>query len=171
MKRFRYEYGASPLHLLVALSSLALSGWAIAQVLDVTGRPGRYLLWLAGAIVAHDLVLFPAYALAGGAIQRALGVRGDRRAQTRLRVALLNHVRVPALLSGLMLLVWFPVIARKAPATFENASARSADPYLGRWLLLSAVLFGGSALLLALRARGLRDPEPPPPAQKEAARS
>ena len=63
---------------------------------------------------------------------------------------------VPALLSGLMLLVWFPLIARKAPATFENASARSADPYLGRWLLLTAALFAGSALLLVARARRMR---------------
>ncbi len=156
MRRFRHGYGDSPLHLLAALSSLALSGWAIAEVLDVTGRPGRFLLWLVGAIVAHDLLLFPAYTAVGRLLQRAFGVEGDREQWTRLRVAALNHVRVPALLSGLMLLVWFPLIARKAPTTFENASARSADPYLSRWLLLSAVLFGGSALLLALRARRIR---------------
>lgn len=157
MRRFRRRYGASPLHLLGALSSLALAGWAVAQVLEVTGRPERFLLWLVGAIVAHDLLLFPAYSAVGRLLQRALGIEGDREQWTRLRVAALNHVRVPALLSGLMLLVWFPLIARKAPQTFENASARSADPYLNRWLLLSAVLFGASALLLGFRARRLRE--------------
>ena len=156
MRKLRHRYGASPLHLLAALSSLALSGWAVAQALGVTGRPERFMLWVAGAIIAHDLVLFPAYTVAGRLLQRALGVDGERRPSTRLRVAALNHVRIPALLSGLMLLVWFPLIARKAPATFENASARSADPYLGRWLLLTAALFAGSALLLVARARRMR---------------
>lgn len=155
MSRFRRRYGASPLHLLAALSSLALSGWAVSEVLEVAGRPGRFLLWLGGAIVVHDLVLFPAYAAVGRLLQRSLGMREDREGWTRLRVAVLNHVRVPALLSGLMLLVWFPVIARKGPQTFENASAQSVDPYLGRWLLLTAVLFASSALLLGWRARRL----------------
>ena len=49
------------------------------------------------------------------------------------------------------------LLPRKAPVTFEDASARSADPYLGRWLLLTAVLFGASALVLGVRARGMRE--------------
>lgn len=153
MSRFRYEYGAAPLHLLAALSSLALSGWALAQVLDVTGRPGRFLLWLLGTVVFHDLLLLPAYSAVGRLLARAFGVRGGAEQWTRLRTAALNHVRVPALLSGLMLLVWFPLIARKAPTTFERATALTVDPYLSRWLLLTAVLFGASALLLGWRAR------------------
>lgn len=161
MNRFRRRYGASPLHLLAALSSLALAAWAVAEVLDVAGRPGRILLWFVGAIIAHDLVLFPAYTAIGRLLQRALGLTGDDPEQrSRLRIAALNHVRVPALLSGLMLLVWFPLIARKAPQTFENLSARSADGYLGRWLLLSALLFAGSALLLVLRAWRMRARSP-----------
>lgn len=157
MTRYRRRYGASPLHTLAALSSLALAGWAVAQVLDVTGRPGRFLLWLAGSVIAHDLLLFPAYTAAGRMLERALGIDAARRPRSRTRIAVLNHVRVPALLSGLLLLVWFPLIARKAPQTYENATAQSADPYLSRWLLATAVLFGASALLLALRARRLRD--------------
>lgn len=153
MKRFRYEYGASPLHLVAALAALAVAGVALNEVLSTTGRPGRYLLWLGGASVAHDLVLFPLYAGAGWLLARALAP-GD--APSRFRIAALNHVRVPALLSGLMLLVWFPVVARRAPTTFERGTGLSADPYRDRWLLFTAVLFSASALLLAVRAPRLR---------------
>ena len=153
MRRFRYEYGANPAHLLVALASFALAAWALAQALDVLSTLDRFLIWFLGAIVLHDLLFLPLYSalglLAAGALTRG-GERG------RLRVAALNHLRVPALLSGLMLLVWYPLVARKGTSSFMDASGLSNEVYLERWLLLTAVLFGGSALLLALRARGLR---------------
>jgi hypothetical protein len=40
-------------------------------------------------------------------------------------------------------------------ATFTRATGLSNDVYLERWLLLSAALFAGSALLFALRVRRL----------------
>jgi len=61
-------------------------------------------------------------------------------------------------LSGLMLLVWYPLVLSKAAAGFENTTGMSTDVYMERWLLLTAVLLVGSALLLAVRARGLREP-------------
>ncbi len=155
MKRFRHEYGASPLHLLAALAAFVLAGIALHEVLSTTGRPGRYLLWLGGASVAHDLVLFPLYATAGWLLARALAP-GD--SPSRLRIAALNHVRVPALLSGLMFLVWFPVVGRRAPSTYERGTGLSVDPYLDRWLLFTAALFAVSALLFTARAVTRRSP-------------
>ena len=156
MKRFRYEYGASPVHLLVALASFAISAWALSQVLDVLSTPGKFLLWFLGAIVLHDLVFLPLYSLLGLGAAGALA-RGDR--PSRLRIAALNHLRIPVLLSGLMLLVWYPLVLSKSPGGFERTTGLSTDVYLERWLLLSAVLFAGSALMLAVRARGLRTAE------------
>lgn len=152
MRRFRFEYGASPFHLLVAIASLAISAWALAQAFDVLATPGRFLIWLLGAIVAHDLILLPLYAALG---RLASGGLAGGDAPSRLRIAALNHLRVPVLLAGLMLLVWFPVILQSAPGTFTSASGLSPEIYLERWLALSAVLLLGSALLFALRARGL----------------
>jgi hypothetical protein len=152
VRRFRYEYGASPAHLLVALTSLAISAWALAQVFDVLAGPGRFLIWFLGAIVLHDLVFLPLYSLLGLGAAGAL-TRGDH--PSRLRIAALNHLRIPVLLSGLMLLVWYPLILSKAPGGFERTTGMSPDVYLERWLALSAVLFAGSALLLAARARRL----------------
>jgi hypothetical protein len=104
----------------------------------------RFVAWLAGAIVAHDLVLFPIYTALGLVVARV--VAG----------AALNHLRVPILLCALALLVWFPLILRKRPAGYMRATGMSADVYLERWLLLSAALLVGSAVILALRRRGLR---------------
>jgi len=149
--RFRYEYGASPVHLLAAIASFLIAAWALSQALEVLSSPGRFLIWLGASIVAHDLILLPLYSAVGAA---AVGTIA--RGRTRIRIAALNHLRVPALLSGLALLVWFPLVLGTGDSTFTSASGLSNEIYLERWLALSAVLFAGSALGFALRARGLR---------------
>jgi hypothetical protein len=155
---FRREYGAGPLHLLAVAASVAIAAYALSRVFDVVGDPMRVVLWLAGAIVAHDLVLLPLYALLGAIAGGAIVPEARR---SRLRIAALNHLRAPALASGLLLLVWFPLIAAEAPGTYTRVSGLDVGVYLDRWLLATAVLFGGSALLFALRVRRLaRTPMP-----------
>jgi hypothetical protein len=149
---FRREYGSGPVHLLAILTSFAIAAYALWRVLDLVREPSRIILWLLGAIVAHDLVLFPVYALLGAIAAGAI-VPDARR--SRLRIAALNHLRVPALFAGLLLLVWFPLIAAKAPRTFMRATGQDVSVYFERWLLVTAVLFGASALLFALRVRTL----------------
>jgi hypothetical protein len=158
MTSFRREYGAGPAHLLAVTASMAIVAYALSRVFDVVGDPMRVVLWLAGSIVAHDLVLLPLYAMLGAIAGGAL-VPDARR--SRLRIAALNHLRAPALASGLLLLVWFPLIAAEAPRTYTRSTGLDVDVYLDRWLLATAVLFGGSALLFALRVRRLaRSPLP-----------
>ena len=156
MRRFAHEYGSNPLHLLVALTSLFVAAWALLQAIGELDATSRFLTWFIGAILLHDLLFVPLYSalglVAGGAL---LG--GERR--SRLRIAALNHLRVPAILSGLALLVWFPLILATDDAGFKSATGLKTDVYLGRWLALTAVLFVGSALLLALRARRLKGAE------------
>jgi len=143
---FRARYGEGPLHLLAVIAMLAVAGYALLEVAD-RPAPLSFALWFAGAIVAHDLIAFPFYSLlakiAGGA-SAAAGDRGRRA---------LNFIRVPAILSGLALIVWFPFILGLSSETYENASGRSTDPFLGRWLALTAALFAISALLYALCLR------------------
>lgn len=64
-------------------------------------------------------------------------------------------MRVPALLSGLALLVWFPLVLGLDPEVFELAAGTSNDVFFERWPALTAALFAGSARVLALRARRL----------------
>ncbi|MCM2511984.1 hypothetical protein NC658_01745 [Streptomyces griseoincarnatus] len=136
----------SPFHLLVLLCSFALCAYAGVRLLD-----GDWLMitvWFVGAALIHDLVLLPLYAAADRALITV----------TAGRTAWVNHVRVPAALSGLLLLVWFPLISGRVSERYAAATALSADGFAARWLLITAALFGGSAVLFAMRA-GRRRPE------------
>jgi hypothetical protein len=151
VSRLRYEYGAGPLHLVAAVLGLGVAVWALAMAVGMLGRPENFVKWFVGAILLHDVLFLPAYSALGLAASGAL-VRGR---PTPLRVAALNHLRVPALLSGLMLLVWYPLVLGTQAASFRASTGYSSDFFLGRWVALTAVLFGASALIFALRARSL----------------
>jgi hypothetical protein len=64
-------------------------------------------------------------------------------------------VRVPALLSGLLALVFFPLMLGLGDSTYHAASARHAHGYLSRWLAISGALFAISALAYAVRRPAL----------------
>ena len=67
-------------------------------------------------------------------------------------LAWINYIRVPAALSGLLLLVWFPLILR-LPAPYSSSTGLSADPYVWHWLAVTGTLFLLSAVAFALRLR------------------
>lgn len=141
----------SPLQLLLLACSFALAGYAGVRLLanDWLG----VALWIVGAALLHDLVLLPLYAGADRAVVRGLGAVGRREWAM--------YVRVPAALSGLLLLVWFPLISGMVGRRYRLATGLSPDSFLARWLLITAVLFGGSALLIALRLRRAAKRRPP----------
>lgn len=141
---FRRRYGSGALHLLGLLVCFLVAGYAVLRWLDSPSAV-RLVVWFAGAVIGHDFVLFPVYSLADRALRR--GTRTRRRP----RVPLVNHVRVPLLVSGLLLLLWFPLITNKPEPAYRAASGLGTSPYLDRWLLVSAVLVGGSAVLYAVR--------------------
>ena len=132
--------GASPAQLALLVACLGLAAYAAFFLL---GDPAllRMLIWFAGAAVLHDLVLFPLYAAADRVLVAA----------AHGRVPLVNHIRVPALGAGLALLMFWPGIVRRGEATHLAATGLDQEPYLGRWLVLSAVLFGASGLIYGSR--------------------
>jgi hypothetical protein len=148
--RPRFPLG-SPLQILLLACSFALAGYAGVRLL--AGDWSGVVVWLVAAAVLHDLVLVPLYAVVDRAVLRGLGAAGQRE-----RVL---YVRVPAALSGLLLLVWFPLISGMTERRYALATGRSADGFLARWLLISAVLFGVSALLLVVRTRRAAKRRPP----------
>lgn len=150
LARYRDFYGSHPLHLLTMLAGFALLGYILAAVKPVTlWNPQVWwqsiAVWFAAAIIAHDLVLFPVYALA----DRLLTVAAERR--RRPKVAALNYIRVPALASALTFVVFLPGIIEQGKPTYLAATGQTQEPFLGRWLLLTAALFGVSAALYAAR--------------------
>ena len=146
MRRQLRWYGASPLHLLALLACFGLAGYAAARL--VSSRPLAVAAWFIGAAVGHDLLLMPLYALADRSVMAAIRHRDPQLPATPW----INYVRVPAALSGLLLLVWFPLILR-LPSPYHASTTLSADPYLWHWLAVTGALFLLSAVMFALRLR------------------
>ena len=138
--RCRSLYGTSPLHLLAVTASFAVAGVAVSKLVE---SPARWdlLLWFVGAVALHDLVLFPLYTLL------------DRLAAGRRPRAAVNYVRVPAVVSGVLLLISAGMVFSASSRTYESATGLRPEPYLERWLAITAVLFVVSAVLYAVRAR------------------
>lgn len=157
--RLRGLYGAGPLHMLVVLAALLLAGYTVlvlgpGELFDPDSWWQSIAVWFVGAAVAHDLLLFPVYAL------------GDRvltsRRGSRHTIRLLNHLRVPLLATGLTFLVFFPGIVQQGSDAHLAASGLTQEPYLERWLLLSAAFFAVSALVyLVRRLLAVRQVTPP----------
>jgi len=143
---FARRYGAGPLHLLGLLASFAFAGYVVDRVITVKDPIG-IAVWFAATLVAHDLFLFPLYSLA----DRSLGVRARRHPEHLPRVPWINHIRVPVIMSGLLLLISFPLVFRLDTTDYHAATGLNPDPYLARWLLITAILFATSAVLYALR--------------------
>jgi hypothetical protein len=142
-------YGAGPLHLLTMIACLALAGYATAELL-----PSSYIgipIWLAGAVIGHDLILVPLYTLADRSVMAVL----RHRRPSVPAVLWINYLRIPAVLSGMLLLIWFPLIFR-LPSRFPATTTLSLDPYLWHWLAITGALFLLSAILFALRLRARR---------------
>lgn len=159
--RLRATYGAGPRHLVVLLLTFALATYAVLTLgLDALWNPDVWwqsiLVWFVGAALIHDLLLFPVYAIADRVAVAGSHVVHHRGGRPGRRVPLLNHLRVPALASGLLLLVYFPGIIEQGADSYLRATGQTQDPFLARWLWLSAVAFavsGGIYLARVARSR------------------
>lgn len=135
MSVFRRAYGASPLHLAGHLGLFGVAGFALWRIFS-GGDIAQVVAWYIGFALLQDLVLIPVYSLAG----RALG-----------RARLGNHVRIPAAISALLLLVFAPLIFGLGRRTYRVYSGHPVAGYLRNWLLISAGLFTASALVYGAR--------------------
>jgi hypothetical protein len=145
----RRWYGARWWHLAAVLLSFVVAAYSISRVLD-DPTLFRLAVWFVGAAVVWDFVLGPLYALVDAGARRAL------RATPDAVVSPLNYLRVPVVLSTALLLVWTPLVFQRSEAIYRAKSGLLQDPYLERWLGVTGVLFGLSALayvVALLRAR------------------
>jgi len=149
MRRLLRWYGASPLHLLTMPGCFALAGYAAAELLP--DNAVGIVVWFTGAVIGHDLILMPLYSVA----DRSAMAVFRHRLPSRPAVPWINYLRVPAALSGMLLLIWFPLILR-LPARFPATTTLSLDPYLWHWLAVTGTLFLLSAGALAVRLRTCR---------------
>ena len=149
MSRLLRWYGAGPLHLLAMLGSFALAGYAAAELLR--HNPVGILVWFVAAVIGHDLLLMPLYTLADRSAMAVI----RHRPLTLPAGPWINYLRVPAVLSGILLLIWFPLIFR-LPTRFPASTTLPLNPYLWHWLAVTGALFLLSATGLALRLGSVR---------------
>ena len=153
LTRISAIYGAHPLHLLTMLAGFALLGY--------TWSPAPAALWNP-ALVAVDAGLVRRRrrrprpgALPALRARRPLGLallRPRRQAGSPGAAgAAANYIRVPALGSGLTLLMFLPGIIEQGAPAYAAATGQTQQPFLGRWLLLTAALFAVSAVVYTLR--------------------
>ena len=154
-RRFLAAYGAGPLHLLALLAGFAIAAAAVIGWFQRPRDVGSVLVWFAAAIVIHDVVLLPLYSLLDR-IVLALHERVPRPRRFTHRLNAAPYIRIPMMLSGLLLVVFFPVIFGLGARTELAASGIPERGYLTRWLLATGVMFAlsGAAYAVAIaRAR------------------
>lgn len=134
------------IQLLVLLASFVVAGYAGVRLL--AGNPIGVGAWFVGSAVVHDLLLFPLYAGLDAALVMLLRRRPELA--TVAGVRWLNYLRVPAMVSGVLLLVWSPLILG-LPTAIEEASGVPPPPLLTHWLAVTAVLFAISTLVFTVR--------------------
>jgi hypothetical protein len=144
---FRRRYGASPLHLAGHLVVFAIALFAIWRIASAESLVKLLVLYVAFAI-AHDLIFLPAYSGLDRAVRAALARLPVGRPGS---VPAINHVRAPALISGLLLIIYAPLISHASDNGYFLSSGHHIAGYLRNWLLISAALFIGSALIYMLR--------------------
>lgn len=141
-------YGASPLHLLGQIIAFVIAVYAYLQIIDVTSTDNLSLLiWFVAGALLHDMIFVPIYLILD--LIARLGIQDHALRNVRL----INHIRFPLAISGIMFFVLFPLIIGKSKPNYERLSGDAYPDYLGRWLLIVAVLFVVSAISYAVRLR------------------
>ncbi|GAB7067015.1 hypothetical protein H7J06_20855 [Mycobacterium hodleri] len=154
MTVFRRLYGDHVLHLLVLLAALALGAYTISVLgVDQLFNPRVWwqsiAVWFAVAVIGHDLILFPLYALAERLLPKA---RRPADPATTRRVPIVNYLRMPTLATALTFAMFLPGIVEQGAFTYTAATGLTQEPYLARWLLLVAGFYLVSAACYLVRS-------------------
>lgn len=151
---FKRLYGDRLLHLIVLVGALALAAYTISVLgVDQLFNPGVWwqsiAVWFAVAVIGHDLILFPLYALAERLLPKT--TRDAKPAHPHL-VPLTNYLRMPTLATGLTFLLFLPGIIEQGAFSYHAATGLTQQPFLGRWLLLVAGFYLVSAVCYVVRS-------------------
>jgi hypothetical protein len=150
---FRRRYGASAGHLTAHLVGFGIVAFALDRIFS-GGDVKELLVWYLGFAIAHDLVFVPAYA---GLDRLFRATLAQLPLSTRSGVPVINHVRVPVVISGLLLMIYFPLITRRSDAVYFAMSGHHLTThYLRNWILITALLTVGSGLIYVARVARAR---------------
>jgi hypothetical protein len=166
MRTWRRLYGAGPVNLFVLLLCFAIAGVAVAGWFQRPRDVESVLEWFVAAILLHDLVFVPAYTL----LDRIAFGRRPRGGTVVGAIASTPYLRIPTMLSGLLLIVFFPVILGLGSQTELSASGIAESGYLARWLIASGVMFAVSGVAWGVAVARGRTKGPDKPAARSVLR-
>lgn len=150
LARFTRCYGSGPGHLLLMLAGFALVVSVVATMKPTSlWNPNSWwqsiAVWFVVAVIAHDLIAFPVYALADRILARST------RRIAPAGLSPINYVRLPAMAAALIFLVFLPGIIEQGGPAYEAATGQTQEPFLARWLWLTASFFAVSAVAYGVR--------------------
>lgn len=135
------RYGHKPIHLVGHLLLLALVAWSVAAIFAGSSAPVGVVVWLLGAVLLHDALLWPVYTLADRATHRPMGT-------------MVNYFRIPAALSLLLIVVFSPILFGFGSDSYTANSGDEWDGYWLRWFIVTLAMFLVSgAVYLVNRSR------------------
>jgi hypothetical protein len=164
--RVRRVHDEQPLQLLAIVVSFAVVAAGVAGWFQQGSDPRGIILWALGSAVAFEWIALPLawlldrVALGPWRLRPAGAVPADGASAAPVAApasANRAYIRVPALLSVLLLIVFAPLIFSADTPTFVATTGFSPPDYLARWLLATAAMFAVSAVAYAWslrRARG-----------------
>lgn len=117
------------------------------RVFGVSGWKG-ILLWFALCVIGHDLIGWPIYTAADRVLIRTQQRHPGRRESL---IPWVNHVRVPVVISGTLLLMFFPLIFRLSQTRYTDYTGLNENAYLANWLAVTAVIFATSSIIYLVR--------------------
>lgn len=155
---FKRLYGEHILHLIVLLGALALGAYTVLVLgIDQLFNSGVWwqsiAVWFVIAVIGHDLILFPLYALADRLLPRG---RSAAEAPHPQQVPLTNYLRMPTLACALTFMLFFPGIIQQGAFTYTAATGLTQEPFLQRWLLLTAGFYLASAVCYVVKSLMVR---------------
>jgi hypothetical protein len=134
------------------LVGFAIAAFALDRIFS-GGDVKELLAWYLGFAVAHDLVFVPVYT---GLDRLFRATIARLPLPTCTEIPVINHIRSAVLISGLLLIIYFPLISSQSDAEYFALSGHHLTHYLRNWLLITAALFLGSGLIYALRVARAR---------------
>jgi len=106
-------------------------------------------VWFAVAVIGHDLILFPLYALAERLLPKR---RPSPDAADPSSVPLTNYLRMPTLATALTFALFLPGIIQQGAFSYQAATGLTQEPFGRRWLLLTAGFYLISAACYVVRS-------------------
>jgi hypothetical protein len=162
----RHIYGAGPVHLVALLACFAFTGYLASLVAQSNAAKhiGAYFI---GSVIVHDLILWPTYTVADRLLVEAY--ERHRSSRRPPRVAWVNYVRFPVVISAVLLAISFPLVFSLSPRVYHADTTLTTAPFANRYLAVAAGLCVLSALTYASRVAWVVWRGRPAPARSSSA--